>query len=526
MAVDSSFTQEHQKAPGPQNNDQFQTKAPGAANFSNGNIFDIMSRIGTSQSLNAGITDYIKALNDAFNDKDAQQRVKVVTHRLVEPIGAHAFVVDKHAVILMFTELLPTDTQNLTPMSDQGLIAYTAMRDRLGADIHLVNIILVQPGDYQKVDAMYNRISTDLAIATNSEYRINVSAINRTKLRVDTDTSNAVRFISRMSTSSVLPRIDYGFTVLAKKNRQPGSFQNNVPDEMVPVAAVGAYTEILRVIDPQTRMPKYAPMVHITEIACEIPTAGMLGMLVAIAADQFIANSMWMQPFLSFKKGEPNLGNLFPDPADPNKLWFIKNQQELQESLSTNFILPALAIDVLEGRARIPYLKNYAYPQFKNEVYNDLTSFFSSQVSFNPNVNPCFVFANDFVGTYGDNSGALRDSRDIDYINLVSRGGQDASLQLLLQYPQYPTDRARLVSDKTSNTFKSLYRRMISVIDPTVLQSLAGAVQNSVIIEAPHSQNRMTNTDWMIGYSRSIGTANFNVSRATNTIFNQASCYV
>lgn len=505
-------------APGPQ-----EAPIPQAPGYdsNNGDVFNLFNAIGATQNLGAQIEDYIKELRTRFEVADIVRDFgKIEIVRLNEPNGAHLVTLDDRSIILLFSEMLNADLQNFSPLSDQAVWAAQSMQQSSALQKYkIVNTQVIQPCDYVRVDQMARYLRMTL-VAGKSEFRnVQARTINSCAYVVDPDVNVARRFIERINPSAVMPRTDIGFTVLARRPRRqsvqgPRGPQNN--SELFELAAVGGYVEILTAQDPVSRQHKYLPMIHITSIASDLQLPFVIPMCLAIAADQLLASGRWLQPFMSFQKGRPNLGQLFPDTKDPSKLWFTSKPSDIEELRQRHFMPPMLALDVTDGLARNPNLEAYGYAPHADRVYDHIQDFFGSTVSLNRGVAPYDLRGMDFVGVYGDQKGTLVDSRCMDYLSLVAEGASDMETNSLLQYFRDPQVRARVVSNKTAGSFKSLYRNNVAVLSPILLSTLAAAVQQNMLIEAPQGQNQQMPTDWMPQQAVLYAQQNFTTTRTDN----------
>jgi hypothetical protein len=508
---------QQQSAPGgAPNPEQTQFKAPGFDSSKGlGGFGGLINTYGQNQSLGTAIDEYIKNIKGYFgNDVATTGGIKIDVHRLNNPRGAHAFVSGEHALLMLFSDLLMADTQNFLPVSDWAPNAAAALRERLGGNIKIINTVVVIPQDYTRAQQQARYINESLmTVVRPGLHSANISELADWQYSIDPDVLAARNFINDRNPSSVMPRTDIGFVVYAKPPRRQGQMVGPM-DEMTAVAAVGGYTEILSTPVAGNQI-KYAPIVHITSVVSIVPVPGLVSLALAIAADQFIGSGRWISQFSSYQRGKPNLGNLFPDPQDPKKMWNIQSDADLNNLRNAYFLPAMLAIDVADGTARIPALADYGYVANSGKVYDQIQNFFGMRLQLDRTQQPYTLQPSDFIGVYGDPSGNLVDSRNIDYMTLLASGGtQDPSTSMLLGYPLNAADRARVVYDKTGGSFRSLYRNTTSVLNPQLLGILARAVVDSLGIEPPRGQSRMSSQQWLEAVGQLYLTQNFSVTRA------------
>lgn len=501
--------------------------APGFSSTTRGGpvpLFSMMNALGVGQQITPEIESYIKTIKECFQkDTNNLPTGNIVVRRLNEPAGAHAFLSGDAAIILLFDELLPHDMQKFTPVSDYGFPAFRSLQNDVPGKTRLLHVIVVGKEDYVRAPQMANYLQLNLAVANNtaSSGDANISLFNNLQYTIDPNADTARGFIQQHSPHTVQPRIDIGFTIYAKLPRRDGSNLQDMQESRA-IAAVGAYVEIWQPENQnyQTGNIKYAATVHITNITSLIPLPGILPLTMAIAADQFIQQNRWLQPFMSFQKGKPNLGNLSPDPQDAKKNWFAPNPQALYQWIGANmYTRPFLAVDVAEGVARIPALANYGDVEYTREVYNQIASFFGN-VSLNRDLPPVIIMAQTFCGVYGDSRmpGQLVDSRDLDYMTMLAENKQDGPARLMLQYTSDPVARARIVSERTNGSFQSRYRTRIAILQPALLSVIAAEVARKVAIDGSTQANPTLYTPWLTDTVTAYQNSNFNTTAPLSNV--------
>jgi hypothetical protein len=495
---------------------QAANRAPGLDNITGMNLFGVMSMLGAGAALGQDVEKYIETLKTWFTRDPANTSApKIEVKRLAEPQGAHVVVCGNFAIIMLFDALLARDTTNFEPASNNTSRAYQAMEAQFGANTYrMLNSVLVLPGDYDRVQNMAFQIGVTMQIANNPQLRdSNVSIMKGYEYVIDPDTASARQFVMDNSPHAVQPRGDIGFMIYARPPRRAGDLYSVASDESKPIAAVLAYTDILQ--DESTG--KFSSIVHISNITSRIPLPGITELSIAAAADQFIGARRWMQPFCTFQRTKPNLGNLVVDPADPKKLWFFQDQVTFDRHYQ-DIMLPytLMAIDVAEGQWRIPGLAVYGWSSAENfaKVYDRIQTFFGGGIPLDRNRVPFVIRWTNYNGVYGDPaSGRLTDSREIDYLNLVAQhqGAQDENTKTLLRQLD-PITRAKLISEKVTG-FRSLHRTPVSVLDGVLLGTLATTAMGALQITSTTRQNRMNNTDWMKSTAEGYQSQSYNIMR-------------
>ena len=493
------------------------SRAPGYTGgvTQNTDLFAFLNQLGAGQALGPDIEKYIADVTAGMKGLNPPVQVR----RLAEPHGAHAFISGGYSFILMFDSLLARDPQNFTPQSDWGLSAVNALIREITPTPGPLGAILVQPEDYVRAPLMARYLSLYLQTANSPIIQdATVQLLMNNDFTVDVNPETARNFVEAKNPHTVQPRADLGLTLYAKSQRRPGPFSREFDDSR-PIAALTGYTEIWHTGDQGFAPGRYVATVHITNITSELPLPGIIPLCLALAADRFVDRRGWRHPFMSFQKGKPNLGNLSLDPKDPNKLWFQNTVTEMDNWIGQNmFQKPYLALDVSEGQARIPAIAAYGDAgKYPGKVYEQISSFFGN-IPLDRNVIPFNAMACSYLGQYsGSQRGQLLDSREMDYLSLVATGGaQDPNVQQLLQYHNDGASRARLISQLTGNSFRSLYRTQVSIIIPELLTVLARTITDKIKIIGGVQEDRLIPTQWMDDLQKRYAAATFN-TQSTST---------
>jgi hypothetical protein len=480
-----------------------------------------VNSFGSGMALGQNVEAYITALKSFF-PKDANGGPGPISvRRMAEPVGTHAVILGEYGFMLLFDELLAHDTQNFQPASDYGQRANQAfIRDFKGTK--LLNYIIVQPEDYTRAQQMANHMALNLNFysGVGALNDASIGLMEGTLFSVDTSVEAARSFIDQRNPHSTPPRMDMGFTLYARtpRPRNDGRFLN--VEDATPVAAVGAYTEIWLPHGQEAQIMaggniRYAATVHITNMTSALPLPGFVPLLMAIAADVFIEQGRWRQPFQSFQKGKPNLGNLSPDKVDPGKVWFAPNMEDLNTWCFHNMMPRAiLAVDVADGQARIPALALYGDDgvDLNSHAYEQIANFFGN-IAMDRSQRPFNLMTTTFVGQYGAAAGRFADSRELDFMKLLADGVADPSTRELLQQFVDPAARARKLYELTGGTFRSLYRTKISLPLPALLANIARVIQQRVRIDGQPSNTRIVDTNWIGDWMRTYASNSFSTTK-------------
>ena len=515
-----------QNAPDPQQTQQAPTigGAPAAPGNSGSSVTQLMHLFGSASSLGSHVDAYLEQVRENL-EKMPQLGKEIKIVRLSDPTGAHAFIYRDVAIVITFADLVPSEPLHFIPVSAFGANAVNALHTAYPGDaqgngkLRILNHVLIHRTDYDRAQQFAQYISHSFMVATDSNIaNTTIDAFNGDDFVIDPDVMATRQFINSLSVHGVAPRIDVGF-ILYQKTRQISRGQGIQLDDMKPIMAVGAYTEM--VIDHHHQYShkeiRYIPTVRITAIQSLIPLGGIIPLALALAADQFTdgpgRQSRWRQQFNTFVKGKPNIGNLSPG-IDGKGLWFAPDATARDEWISQNCIPAVLAIDVVEGQARIPSIASYGIQASHYKIGQHIAHFFNNGVVVNTAMPPCQVINTDHIGLFGDNGGALHDSREIDYLSLTaSQGTQDVQSQNLLKYYSDPAIRARVIAEKTGGSFKSMYACYTSVLSSQLLQALCQYVVTTLRINSQQGINHPMATDWLRAQAEFNAQSNFSATR-------------
>lgn len=441
-------------------------------------VMSIISNLGVMASLNDNIEKYLKEIKDYAGTENQLGSVEIF--RLQAPNGAHAIIAKNYAFVFLFSEMLQSTFANYIPLSDyEDLAIKTLKKGR--PDVKALNTILVTPDMYGRARKMAHHVLSSIAVRTISLYQqFGISELSTNSVYVTDTDPNAVRsFVEAFSPHGVPARSDLNILVGLKAPR------NNIanqfaPEETTPIMSISAFVDMIKLPDMSSGTIKYLPLVRITDITSPLSMDAISPLALSIASSQWIGNNGWRSQFgLGSTKGVLNIGNLIPDPQG-KKMWAANSIDEMNVFISQQCFRPVLALDIAEGRARLPHLGNYSNPQGESSVRAAISSFFKQVVP--NNIGPLYDSSTvEFIGTVGDAaSGTLRDSRYIDYLRLASEQGSlsPETEGLLNTYSNDPAGRTRLVASIAGN-YQSLYRNTTAILNTQFLAWLNQIVQAS-----------------------------------------------
>ena len=342
--------------------------------------------------------------------------------------------------------------------------------------------------DYAYVNHMASHIERTykyIAYVNSSSININSFSDKKLKFRVSTNIKEVEDIVRRQTPHASMPRMDYGF-VLKMHDSSDDHYHTNYSDQVFdPILAVGAYTKFVQ----QNEHGKFFPVVAITAIASTLPDPGIMSLALPLAADAFIRRRHWLNPYMSFTKDSPNIGDLVTD-TKTNKKTKITTRAGVEEFVQLFCDTPYLCVDTTDGRARIPGLEQIAYNI--NDYARRLFDFVGDTQNANiaaekvraerANKQPIRDGAyslQDYYEYTGIIDGAL-DSRVVDYLYLTKKGLNDPDklIKFVIQH-QDAGHKQQVLSSITTN-YRCTYRNISTILNPAFVLSFVDKVVNVI----------------------------------------------
>jgi hypothetical protein len=322
-----------------------------------------------------------------------------------------------------------------------------------------------------------------------------ILALTSNEFVVDHRISEARNAENQLSAHGVRPRMDVGMTLKAKLRNDLGREFSDLDNDYRLLGVIGGYTEI-REREEFTvngvRVMLYQPIFHITVCNSILPLEGVAAVMMAALAPSIYGTDFWATQWRDLSDGRPQPGFLEEDPNAPGRPVVLKDQDELLQFNHTYMAKPHISFQFLDGRDSIPgmWRMSSSVPEVKSHFLNRLTHFFAAPEE-QVNSEMTRVIEIRYEGAYGDPSGNLSDSRDIDYLQIAAKNGvgsiDQAMRRTLLSNSDNSTDRARIVSSVTGN-FMPLYLSSVAVVNPDFFRWIVGKTdaRGMVIVDPNH----------------------------------------
>lgn len=395
---------------------------------------------------------------------------------------ARVVVRNKHGIALVFQDSYQ-NTQNVPVAAFYEEMCQKA-RTQI-SDIVIDECIVVRKGMYNRAEKMGSFIKNCINSIINPELG-NVTAAYFTNQKfVASRDINAVRaFIDSRSPHDVPARDDIGVILYAvrEKPNQSG-FGGRPEEERIPVLAITGYTEFFvapnvsmnGIMNMQLGGIKYAAVTTLTDIVSDLKSGAMAATGIAIALDAFIRQGAWLDQFNHYSKNEPNIGRLIN--GEDGRPWLAANQQQRNEFIQNYLVssVPFLAIDVQNGRARIPALEDLVRNQ--PNFVAAMQRFTNAGRNYDAPTLQQFRY---FSGTVTVTNQEVVDSRCIDYLRLAASIPQTDTLSAFLQQSMDPRQSLENIKKQYPQSTESLYVTHRVLLRPDFVTAVATDLAQSL----------------------------------------------
>lgn len=431
-------------------------------------IRDVLSLFSTPSTLSEPASKYIETIQAELDRLGIAIKHKFLTDPQLDVVSFHNADESLH-VFLTFQETYTNSNPTVPPV--EGVLQLVQQLQANNGK--LIDNLVITPNDYGFASKMAAHIARVFQGQVNKTVQqMNVSSFGGVQFSISTNIQQVRDYLTKLNPQASLPRTDIGFVLFMQAPRQ---VVQGVPQskerEYIPILAVGGYTKFVNIAGSQYGMynkANHVPIVTITSISSSVMSDSMITLALPLAADAFIKREGWIMPYTKFGKEDPNLGSLALDEND--EPIFIETRGQLEEFRHTHLQPPFLAIDVTDGRARIPGIERFVYTP---EVAKERVSSFLNLPPI-PTNHPEIVHnhTKEYIGIVNQDI----DSRTVDYPTLVSKGVKDFSkIAHFLHLPNDPTVRPSQVLEMY-NDYIPAYSNVSVVLDANFITTIASAV--------------------------------------------------
>ncbi len=466
-----------------------QTKDKGQTNTPD--LATLIRSFKTTATISDGGREYLSKLKEiiAANDKNIQ------IDTLTTPPGSFAIRKSEQCFIMLFSEVL---MNNQGMVDDNPVTSYTkSARSTVwalyGNKVNILNVVVITPEDYHKVEIMANYIINSFIAVLDQEIgTINCQMFKDYTIQTSSSADQYDRFVRMYSPHGVPARADMKLTIYGVKNgsmsQNSKNFWNESDQDRIDIASVGAYVTF-STVDGMNN--KFIPEIHISEIISNIPIRNLISFILGVASSVFMDTGYWKNIFHDLGPNQPNIGNLFLNVTD-GSVYRATNLTDVETILNTQLNQPIIIVDIPDGRARIIGLEQYATnPGPGNTAIASANAFFNANQagnhvisSANQTHTPSYYQYDGYIRKGGENI----DSRWIDYLNMmIHHSATPAKCHLLLSHCINPVDHVKRLRE-FGEDLTLLYMTTYSIINPVFLRDVQNAITSNMRINITNVQ--------------------------------------
>ena len=449
-------------------------------------IIGIMKNMLVATPLHHKGSKYITTLKSYLTEKVPS---KPSFYSLSYPAEALGIVSGHNAMLLVFSETSAMNDRY--PLVSVFKDAIENFQNIVGNGVAIFNTIIVTPQDYDKVDVMGAHIANIFTTHSDSTIlNLNVNNINKHQIETVTSEKAYMEYFRKNNPHGIPARASLTLTFyinVPKKNATGANdFFNQRNMDRYELAAVGAYVDFVQSSQTVNGVPKFIPLVHISEVTTNMPCDGVLALVLALTKEYLLDNQYWKVQFSDLSgPNKTNIGNLLID-GNTGQSYRVDNLQGRDQVIANYCENPILILDVVEGRARIPGIEFYANPTAYNDKILEGYNVFLQDPK-NPGAQvfaPGETISSPFYATYDGyvsvTGGQPVDTRWIDFLSVMIHHSTDRPrCQLLLQRYKDPAQWLEVIK-QFHNDIQLLYYTCYSLILPAPICKLQSAIRNTV----------------------------------------------
>lgn len=476
---------------------------------SGANLFTSLRDLTGFMTGTSGLTTdgrkYLETMQEIFKQNAANNGTPPIeTTILPEPSGVVVLSCENQIMFLIFQESVSGLKSSIPPtvVLQDAKASYWRMKNITVNAPTIFPPLTITKYDYPCVDKMAAWIYANFHVATLGS-SITADVLTTELIQITPIMSDVESFVQEFSPHGIPARADFGFKFsIVPKNQgyqDRSNFFSSYKSGVYDIAAVTAYVELVTADRTPQGIQRYTPIVHISDVITRIPSLRVYLMLIAWSAEMFIRYGLWKNQFVCFNKDKPNIGNLMVE-ADGN-LSFVDNQAKLDNFIYNYLTQPILAVDVVDGRARVLGTEMFALPEneFQIRLRDEFMALFPNKELKVPMHVPCMTFGyNEFVGGVA-HSGRILDTRWVsDYLQLAVHFKRDLNRiqRFLFHAPGDATTRFELLQ-QFYNEARAYYASSVSMVNLDFI----GAIQEVLRSFTQLSQNSFTPSGGAIDFT-------------------------
>lgn len=333
----------------------------------------------------------------------------------------------------------------------------------------------ITPAEYDRVERIANTAINVIKVHLG-EIDINLAAMTATGLNVSTNRLKAIDFIEAVSPHAVHARDDITLTISVNTKddiiRPTTGFNQNEYQAETTICALTGYTDFVDcgLIDGKK---KFRPIITITDVVSVIPSPKIIALLLPLAVDAFIQKRGWLAPFKRLGTGYPNIGNLVRDAK--KKPVGLTKVEELDAFVNTMLVQPVLAMDVTDGRFRLPGMDAFVAASAAERAYLPalMDGLFGGNLFQSTILQATIPGPSEVIGVYRDQT--MKDTRCLDYLEFSKSVPNTELYDKLLNATVHPLDRIAVQTDLIPEIIP-MYIMRKSFIDANFATQVAAAL--------------------------------------------------
>ena len=453
-------------------------------------LLELMANMRSTSRLGEEARNYIDQLKRILTDAKEEITIKRLSSDKIEAVCA-VHEASHYAINLLFDESHTSIDNTPAAMRVYDVKSQVEATDRT---INVQQSIVVTKLDYSRVEQMAAFIANFFKVLTDAAASMTIDSMAGIKFSVITNAEMVRNFVAKLSPHAVPARDDIGVLICIDVPTTAPNGQKVV--EQRPFMAVTGYT---RILDPQNTNQgvKFIPIPTVTDIVCSIPNRNLIAMALPIAADAFIVQSLWTQPYKDLSKGKQNLGSLCVVDGKPVPCQTV---EQLRAFIHNYMCQPFLAIDITEGRARPQGID--ALTNAPARVFDSIARFMNTEcIQWSDpikKIDPIIIEFLNYTGYYMD-KGAYKDTRCVDYLDLATKVSDVRSIAGFLIQPKLENatfDAIKAIH--AGETTKSVYRTTTVVLNAPIVTWMADAMRNKINVSYDIPASGNVNVDGML----------------------------
>lgn len=461
------------------------------ATESTSSLFRMLSRLESPSGLTDAAMEYVNNLEKLVAAKARGRKpspLDVNITRLTSPLGVTVFEYQNWAIPVMLHDALNSPENEPDSVALQEIMNNYLARRSSTEPLSLMCSATVIPEDYAKVEVMACSIVNALAVVSGMDGTLNTQLLSGNQFILDSRMGSVQQFYAQNCPHGVPARNEFGLllSVLpanqdrSKRRGGRNNYFNSYQTNPIPLGCITGYVEMVNSEQQGKMGPLFTPLIHISDIISPVMSLQTAILMICLFSEVTTRGRLYMRQFDQYNKNLPNLGSLISNESQtPPTLEFLESPAR-RDWFMTNFTTdPAVVLDVVDGRFRIPGLELFAMTDMNKVLLNEFSKLVDTPLALDQVANPLYT---DYIGVVPDGT-TLIDSRYIDYMKLMVNYAAESTKFGSLQH-RYTTDdpHTRLQLLQQAAPIKVLYNCVTVELRPSLLGQVQQILRNNMTI--------------------------------------------